>query len=283
MAYDKIEKVFGSIIQHGNLSKRAYLMKLAEGDHLKVISFLDNLCQENKYTKIFVKVSKAVVDFFKLAGYKREAAIPGFFNGVCDVSFLAKYFSESRSRDQKQQDIEEILKIVNSKPKEKIPFKNNNDISVEVAQLCDTDEMSAVYRKVFKSYPFPIQEPRYLLDTMKRHIRYYLIRREGRIVALSSAEMDIKAKTVEMTDFATLLEYRGQGFGFRLLKAMEGEMAKEGMITAYTIARAFSYGMNIIFARRNYTYAGTLINNTNIAGNIESMNVWYKKLQYKTK
>jgi hypothetical protein len=36
--------------------------------------------------------------------------------------------------------------------------------------------------------------------------------------------------------------------------------------------------MNITFAKNGYEYAGTLKNNTNISGNIESMNVWYKHL-----
>ncbi|MDD4047577.1 MAG: putative beta-lysine N-acetyltransferase, partial [Clostridia bacterium] len=39
-----------------------------------------------------------------------------------------------------------------------------------------------------------------------------------------------------------------------------------------------SYGMNISFAKHRYQYCGTLINNTNISGSIESMNVWYKAL-----
>jgi hypothetical protein len=36
--------------------------------------------------------------------------------------------------------------------------------------------------------------------------------------------------------------------------------------------------MNITFAKAGYAYGGRLHNNTNIAGNIESMNVWYKSL-----
>jgi hypothetical protein len=44
----------------------------------------------------------------------------------------------------------------------------------------------------------------------------------------------------------------------------------------YTIARSYSAGMNITFAKQDYKYTGTLINNTNIFGKIESMNVWYK-------
>jgi hypothetical protein len=36
--------------------------------------------------------------------------------------------------------------------------------------------------------------------------------------------------------------------------------------------------MNITFAKLGYRYGGRLINNTNISGSIESMNVWYKSL-----
>jgi hypothetical protein len=59
---------------------------------------------------------------------------------------------------------------------------------------------------------------------------------------------------------------------------MENEMKKKEMKTLYTIARLESIPMNKTFMRADYSYAGTLINNTNISGGIESMNVWYKYL-----
>lgn len=90
--------------------------------------------------------------------------------------------------------------------------------------------------------------------------------------------MDIEASNIEMTDFATLPEYRGNGLALYLLQKMEHEMRKRNMRIAYTIARAVSCGINIIFAKRRYKYSGTLLNNTNISGNFESMNVWYKFL-----
>ena len=55
-------------------------------------------------------------------------------------------------------------------------------------------------------------------------------------------------------------------------------MKDKDIITAYTIARAISFGMNITFAKNGYKYSGTLKNNTNISGKLESMNVWYKYL-----
>ena len=57
---------------------------------------------------------------------------------------------------------------------------------------------------------------------------------------------------------------------------MEYEMQLQGIMTLYTIARSTSIPMNKTFLRLGYKYAGTLINNTNISGGIESMNLFYK-------
>jgi putative beta-lysine N-acetyltransferase len=81
-----------------------------------------------------------------------------------------------------------------------------------------------------------------------------------------------------MTDFATLSGHRRQGLAGCLLKAMDAEMIQQGLKTAYSIARSLSAAMNITFAKNGYRYGGTLGNNTNIAGRIESMNIWYKHL-----
>jgi putative beta-lysine N-acetyltransferase len=90
--------------------------------------------------------------------------------------------------------------------------------------------------------------------------------------------MDIQSGNTEMTDFATLPEYRGKGLSAFLLRLMESEVKKRQIKTTYTIARAPSFGMNITFSKMGYSYSGTLINNTNIFGHFENMNVWYKLL-----
>ncbi len=82
-----------------------------------------------------------------------------------------------------------------------------------------------------------------------------------------------------MTDFAVDPRFRGHGFARNLLTVMEETMRREGIITAYTIARSVSLPMNASFAGAGYRFSGMLPNNTNISGSIESMNVWYKKIQ----
>ncbi len=149
---------------------------------------------------------------------------------------------------------------------------------IRIATLDDVQEMSAVYQRVFPSYPFPITEAGYLAETMASHVVYFVAVKDGKIGALSSAEMDRQGRNVEMTDFATLPEHLGQGLAVQLLWQMEREMPGYDMHTAYTIARALSPGMNITFAKMGYCFAGTLVNNTDISGQIESMNIWYKQL-----
>ena len=152
----------------------------------------------------------------------------------------------------------------------KFPF----DVVRTVPQ--DADDVSRLYCSLFESYPFPIHDAAYIKKTMQSHIVYYVIRDQNRIVAASSAERDFDSSIVELTDFATLPEYRGRQCALNLLMLMEKDMVQEKMRCMFTIARALSPGMNIVFAKNNYIYGGALINNTCLSGNIESMNVWYK-------
>jgi putative beta-lysine N-acetyltransferase len=153
------------------------------------------------------------------------------------------------------------------------------DFSLARARPEDTDDLAALYDRVFATYPFPIHRPEFLKETMNDGTVYFLIRRKNKIVAASSAETDRRAGSVEMTDFATDPSCRGIGLSSVLLATMENAIREAGYRTAYTIARALEVPVNRLFAGAGYRYGGTLLNNTNIGGSFESMNVWYKKIQ----
>lgn len=280
--YDKIEKLLNSQIQHGNSSNRIYLMKLAKNDGPNIIAALDDLAKEKGYTKIFSKVAAADAELFLQAGHKAEGTIPGFFSGSEDAFFMGKYLDDSRAVPENAQQLEQILALAREKAQQgraKAPKPSHNgDLIMDICTPDDAEEMAMVYKQVFPTYPFAIDDPEYIRQTMASHIVYYAARYAGNIVALSSSEMDEAAGNVEMTDFATLPHWRGNGLGLSLLSMMEEDMAKRGIKTAYTIARAVSPGMNITFAKAGYAFGGTLVNNTNISGRIESMNIWYKSL-----
>lgn len=280
MAHDRCETLGHSQIQHGPYSNRVYLMKLDKRDLPGIVGKLDELAVRKGYTKLFAKVpAEAEADFVN-QGYRREATIPGFYQGEENALFLGKYLDPSRAVPENWEELAGVLALAEAKAR-KVPEKCElpGGFSMLPCAPQHAEAMSHVYKIVFPSYPFPIHAPEYLRETMRSHVDYFGILRDEELVALSSSEMDLKGSNVEMTDFATLPEHRGRGLAGFLLQEMEKAMKGRGIHTAYTIARAVSPGMNITFSRRGYIYGGTLVNNTQISGTIESMNIWYKSLR----
>lgn len=277
MDNDQIEKCNGALIQHGPFSNRVYLMKLdGDADRGLVIEHIDRLAKAHAYGKIFVKARIADEPTFLAAGYHREGFVENLFNGTEDGVFLCRYPDPERSHDAREDVINDVINVAKSKAER--PFSGGNSpFRMTKATPQDTPEMAELYRTVFDSYPFPVFDPDYLRETMDSHIVYFIARDPaGKLVAASSIEMDIGANNAEMTDFAALPACRGNGIAAHLLATMEQEAPALGIQTLFTIARAMSYGMNATFAKLGYTFGGTLINNTQISGQIESMNIWYK-------
>jgi putative beta-lysine N-acetyltransferase len=218
---------------------------------------------------------------FEGEGYVEEAAVPNLFNGEEDGLFLGKYLDPLREMDTSIEKIEAIIATAEEKSWlfPEIPEPIDSTVVIRPIEPSETPILANLYQLVFESYPFPIHRPDYLADSMQSHVRYFGAFDDDDLVAASSAEIDQDARNVELTDFATLPEHRGRGLAQRLLQTMEDAMRDAEIITGYTIARAYSKGMNIVFARQGYQYGGTLINNTNICGQIESMNVWHKSFE----
>ncbi len=274
---DKIEELRGSLIQHGSYNDRVYLMRLDPEAAADFPEQLVALAEENDYSKIFAKVPETAADDFLETGFQEEASIPGFFAGQEDALFLCRYLQEERRKETDTAAMEELLRLAEAKQGDAMPALDSR-FTVRRCTEADAGAMAAIYRQVFPSYPFPISEAEYLLETMRSHVVYFGVEAEGRLVALGSAEIDSKAANAEITDFATLPEWTGYSLALHLLCRMEQHLRQEQIMTAYTIARAMSPGMNITFAKAGYQFAGRLKNNTNISGSIESMNVWYKPL-----
>lgn len=276
---DVIEQFQGQIIQHGKFNDRIYLMKLNLDAEKRVPEKLIDLAEREEYSKIFAKSGAKALPVFIDQEFTVEAVIPGYFKGENDLFMVCYYLREDREIEDQAKEYDAVLNVAKEKANE--DALRENDRCAFNIRPCDADDipqMAEIYRQVFPSYPFPIHDPDYLRKTMDEHVDYYCVEKQGAILALSSAEIDYTAKSAEMTDFATLPENRKKGLASRLLSVMEKETAKKGIKTFYTIARAISYGMNITFSRNGYMFGGRLKNNTNISGNIESMNVWYKSV-----
>ena len=277
--FDVIQQIGSSFIQYGHFNKRIYIMKICEKDLSDVFARIETILKANKFSKIFAKIPATLELYFLKKGFEVEARIPDFYNNQTEVLFISKYLDTQRRiiTTEKSALIKNIIVMSNKKSQEVCPVDLPENFYIRKLSEKDTLDLAQLYKKVFQSYPFPIFNSDYLCATMKKNIIYFgIFNQNDDVVSASSAEMDISSDNVEMTDFATLPDYRGFSFALMLLIKMEEEMRKKNITTFYTIARAYSYGMNITFARNGYTFCGTLYNNTNISGKIESMNVWHK-------
>lgn len=274
---DTITTLGNSLIQHGPNSNRVYLMKLDANDLPELTSKLDMLTQRHGYTKIFAKVPVPHEEEFLGCGYEREGLIPGFYRGETAAAFLGKFLTPERSARCDRRGIKSIVAMAMAKRGDTVVGLPNG-YRLRSAILDDAAALAELYGNVFASYPFPIHDPTYVAETMQQHVRYFVAEQDGKIVAAASSEMDPDNLNVEMTDFATLPAHCKKGLAGNLLLLMESEMRRQGMRTLYTIARAVSPGINITFARCGYEHGGMLVNNTQISGSIESMNLWYRNL-----
>jgi putative beta-lysine N-acetyltransferase len=275
MKADTIETIGRSRLQHGPLSCRVYLMHLA-GNPEKAADAMERLASENGYDKLFAKVPGKRLRVFQDRGFAVEARIPKFFADGDETVFVARFLSEKRRRPRDEHRIQRVLETSHAKRGEGLRRPLPAGYRLERLGEAEAGAMAALYARVFETYPFPVFDPAYIGKTLAENFRYFGITRKGVLVAVASAEMD--GDGAEMTDFATEGAYRSVGLAGHLLAALEADVRGRRIRTAFTIARSRSFGVNVLFSRAGYAFAGTLVNNTHISGRIESMNVWYKSL-----
>jgi putative beta-lysine N-acetyltransferase len=276
---DVIEQIgSGSVIQHGRLNDRVYLMKLKKEDLAAVLQRLEVLTVEKHYSKLFCKVPGSLAAPFLAMGFIPEGEIPHFYDNGDDALFLSRFDDPARLTNKPDEELLRFRQLLSE------PLKQHDEsdkwVGYQVRQLVkgDAETIAKIYAQVFESYPFPIYDPAYIERMMEEDVQYFGAFRGDRLAALSSAEIDFETKSAEMTDFATHRTYTGHSLSCLLLHTMEQAMQRQGIRTLYTIARLASVPMNKTFLRSGYHYAGTFINNTHISGRIESMNLYYKHL-----
>lgn len=197
---DTLVAIDGAQVQHGPNSDRVYLMKLGGASVSALIPKLEQLAERETYGKIFTKVPPEAAQWLSEHGYREEARIPGYVRRESDIVFMSRFRDPSRSQSPQADTIAGILERC---PQDNRQRELPDGYRMRAAVPADAPAMAALYREVFPSYPFPIHEPAYLVETMASHVRYFLVETQGRLVALASGELDVDAAAAEMTDFAT--------------------------------------------------------------------------------
>ncbi|OEF97559.1 putative beta-lysine N-acetyltransferase [Desulfuribacillus alkaliarsenatis] len=246
-------------------------------DYKALVDKLDYICKKNKLTKLFFKAKAP--DWIPLLsyGFILEGVIKNFFNGQ-DAYSLAKYYSSERRYSKLTEQEDEIIKGIIEKGASEIDTDLEADYKLRKADKNDIEQLVKLYDQVFETYPTPITDKNYVSEAMDDNVLFMIIEHDGKIISAASADIDKNNKNAEMTDCATNPAYRGKGLMSALICALEQEMLKNNINCLYTIARAKSFGMNAVFFKHGYTYTGRLINNCDISGQFEDMNIWTKSL-----
>lgn len=244
----------------------------------EMIRFLVEKAGVHGLDKIWLKSGARWKQAFLSAGMKLEASIPGYYKGEEPALVLAMYLSARRQTPSNNRGADQAKELISR-------FKTGSGIralptgiTLKWGQPEHCLALARLYGRVFSTYPFPVSDPDYLKLTMDKGTCYIMAWHHEELIAAASAEINRIHKNAEMTDFATISRWKGYGLASCLLTQMEARLESEGYRCLYTIARSSSTGMNKVFAGAGYSFSGVLINNCNIGGGFEDMNVWSKVL-----
>ncbi|MBS4203213.1 putative beta-lysine N-acetyltransferase [Lederbergia citrea] len=247
------------------------------GDIKKMEAEIWAIAKNINAEKIIIKCRQKDICLLLGLGYILEGWIDHYFHGD-DAVFMVKYLHSERKENENWNKEEEILnEVLQSKSKKTVRTKY---AKARKASYSDCERLANLYKKTFKVYPVPIHNPFFIKEEMEGGTIYYYIEENGEIISAASAEINNKYKNAELTDCATMPEYRKDGLMKVLLSELEKELCNEGVFTSYSLARALSYGMNKAFFQLDYQYRGRLTKNCYIYDKLESMNVWVKDLSF---
>jgi len=243
----------------------------------QLIMFLEQIANKHHLSKILIISQENQWQDILEWGYQIEAINPYHFSGQPGY-YMSKFLSAKRllqpNFQKEQQVLNKVFNVKKANLKE-LHSKFTNKVAVEE----DIPEMAKLFDDVFATYPTPISEETYLKETIFANHLYMVIKNSKQeIVSAASAELDKKNGCAEITDCATDPTYRGKGLMYHLINGLENALRRRNYISAYSIARANSPGINTIFKKKQYRFCGKLINNCHICGNFENMHLWAKKL-----
>lgn len=258
-------------------NQRVKLLRYEATDLGAMILRVRALAAVNGFDKVTAMAGKDDWLEFLRFGYVLEAVIKYFHDGA-DAYVVSKFRSQERLASPSL--MEEILlieRIMASPPDvERTPMPEGYEL--RFAERSDIPELLALYQTIFETYPSPLIHGSYLETVFEHESLFAVCTHDGAIVAAASAELHPHDRAAELTDCATRKDARRLGLMTHILGLLEGELRTRGYVCAYTMARARSYGMNNVFYRMGYSFQGRLVNNCDIYGAYEDMNIWVRKL-----
>lgn len=236
------------------------------------------LAEANGFDKIICMARGDDWQGFLKYGYVLEAVLKHFHAGD-DAFIVSKFRSQERLTSSSMMDEILLIEQLMGDPVEDQRTPVPDGHAIRLARAEDIPELVALYQEIFETYPSPLIHASYLQTVFEDDSLFAVCTHGGKIIAAASAEMHHSKRAAELTDCATLKASRGRGLMAQILKFLEAELDRRDFICAYTMARARSYGMNNVFYQLGYRFMGRLVNNCDIYGAYEDMNIWVRDLR----
>ncbi len=258
-------------------SQRLKVGEYEATDHEALVLKLRWLAEANGFDKITIMASADDWERFLGHGYVLEAILKYYRSGA-DALVVSKFRSQERLTSGSLMDeillIEKVMADKSSPRPRPLPV----GCDLRLATRDDIPELIQLYQSIFETYPTPLIHSSYLEAVFQEEAIFAVCTWNGRIAAAASAELHPAVSAAELTDCSTRPDCRSQGLISHILTLLEGELRSRDYVCAYTMARARSFGMNYVFHRLGYEFNGRLVNNCDIFGAYEDMNIWVKNL-----
>lgn len=286
--------VYGLEQEIAGESFRARILFDAYNRRLKVLDYqaedfrafaerLGFLADANRFDKIWILARPKDWERFVRLGFVVEGTLRHALRGKT-AYMVSQFRSTKRLRSPELRKEIDLLDRILAREPRRGPRGLPAGYTLDFAREEDVPGMLALYRRVFETYPSPLTHREYLVDILHRGSVFRVVRNaKGEVASVASAELSPAHLSAELTDCATHPTERGRGLMSVILKALEQDLRQLGYRCAYTLARAPSFGMNAAFHALGYEFNGRMINNCDIYGGFEDMNLWSKDLRLRRK
>lgn len=259
-------------------NSRLKVMEYDGNDIGNLLRQIKGIAVENHLGKIIFYAKEKLIKPLTEQQFLLEGTIPHFFSGK-DCYCLSYFMDQKRSISSYINEEDKLIKTITAIELRGLVGKLPKGLYLKNTSSQDARDLVELYGEVFSSYPSALLDIDYVKSVINDRVFFVAVYDGKKIISAASAEMDKKNRNAEITDCATLPEYRGRGLLTVIISALEKEMGNKAVAVLYSLARANSFGMNAVLHKLNYSYTGRMINNCHINGRYENMNIWVKPIR----